>query len=1041
MKRHQGWLLGAALTISAAMPLAHAQQTYSLEIKPQSLSGALTALAEQTGLQVVFFSEVADGQQAPELVGSYSVDQAMTALLADTDLVYQRLDENGSITVQRKDAPTGAPAGNEFAGAPGPDADPGINDTGEPTTESVTSQRREGIEEIIVTARRREESVQDVPISITALSAEDMKAFGVRNLADMEGIVPGLNMGGGGNGVKKDSNPFIRGVGQRETKVTLDPAVGTYIDGIFIARTAGAMFDVAGLESVEVLRGPQGTLFGRNTTGGAISLTTKKPTNDASASISSNVGNYGRSDVSLMVNAPLVPDQLFGRLTVASVNSDGYFTNINDGSTWGGDNRVTGIGQLRWLPADNLTFDVLGERTRVRETPRPQKCMVLRELNKTGRSDPTFDDYNPRYFNPRPVSTLDDNRAENGQLRMHELCYQSELLPNDQFGSDMAVGDPLLPKARYWVDTSTVGLTGTLDIGDLGPLSKTQLKSITAWRRVEQIADEDLDAVGAPYVVRMQSDFTKTSQFSQELQLNGAAFDDRLFFSTGLYYFTEETPEDRIHLLSGISQKVYYTLSGPEELLELEEAFDIDIPDDTRDLYQTMSYEPASEILRTKNDAYAWYGQIDFNVTPELQLTAGIRYTEETRWSRYEKAYVIPDSLVDGLFGALTVPGMNVFGGYVGGYNPMLDWRYGFNDAGWGTVGGVIEGRYAGDELEITDRAWTPMASVKYSASPALLDRLNLNNAMAYLTYSEGFHSGGVTAGAIDTNVVGEPGYPAADPIRFKPEIVKNYELGLKLQALDRRVQANLAVFYMDYTDIQLSSAGVRDGVPIPFIENAGKAVIKGVESEFVVMPLPGWRVVANASWTDADIKEWDAAQYSLDTFTGEIIGEVTYLNRSDEPMPRVAEWQAFLMTDFSIQMGNLGTLTPSVAGRYTSEIYHGFDRGSYCFTVGGCELSKVPGLSAISEPLPERELSDGRVLRDRKDALFSEAVIFLDARLTWLSVDGSLEIAAWGKNLTNIDDYLVGGIPLADVTGATGLVFANPRTFGLTMTYNFGAR
>src|SRR5690606_24173930 len=113
-------------------------------------------------------------------------------------------------------------------------------------------------------------------------------------------IVPGLNMGGGGNGVKKDSNPFIRGVGQRETKVTLDPAVGTYIDGIFIARTAGAMFDVAGLESVDVLRGPQGTLFGRNTTGGAISLTTRKPTNDLTGSISSNVGNYGRSDVSFM---------------------------------------------------------------------------------------------------------------------------------------------------------------------------------------------------------------------------------------------------------------------------------------------------------------------------------------------------------------------------------------------------------------------------------------------------------------------------------------------------------------------------------------------------------------------------------------------------------------------------------------------------------------------------------------------------------------------------------------------------------------------
>lgn len=991
-------------------PASSASHTPQFDIPAQSLSTALAEFARQSGSELLYTPDIVEGRTANAVAGALTREAAMAQLLQGTDLDFM-VSPSGGITIGDR-----------------------------ATLEAYRARLRShdggggGIEEIIVTARQREESVQDIPISITALSAEDMKSYGVRSLADMEGIVPGLNMGGGGNGVKKDSNPFIRGVGQRETKVTLDPAVGTYLNGIFIGRTAGAMFDVAGLESVEVMRGPQGTLFGRNTTGGAISLTTKKPTNNWDASISGNIGNYNRSDVTVMLNAPIVPDHLLSRLTLASVNSDGYFTNINDNTKWGGDNRLSGMLQLRWLATDKLMFDLFGERTRVRETPRPQKCMVLRDIDQTGDESPGSSSYNPGYFAPAPIVSTNFFRATLGLPSYHQLCRESDALPNDKFASDMAVGDPLLPVARYWVDTSTVGLTGTWDIGDLGPLHKTQLKSITAWRRVGQIADEDLDAVGQPFVVRLQSTFTETTQWSQELKLSGSAFNDRLFFNTGLYYFGEETPEDNIHVLAGLSQRDFLPFghpSTPEENAILSDIFGVEIPPDTQALYQTMLFEPASEILRTDNHAYAWYGQLDFDLTPELQLTAGMRYTQETRWSRYEKAYATPYSVMDGVLGAVSLPGMNNWTAYTEGYHPLLEWRYGLNEAGMGTVGDVKEGFYAGDELQVTNRAWTPMGSVKYTPNAELLDRLHLDSAMAYLSYSEGFHSGGVTAGAVDTDWIGDPGYPAADPIIFKPEKVKNYELGLKLQTLNRRVQTNLAVFYMDYTNMQLTSNGLRAGIPIPFIENAGKAVIKGVEAELVVMPLPAWRVMANASWTKADIKEWNAAQYNL-VVTGDqqFVGDVTYIDRSDEPMPRVPEWQAFLSTDYSFLLWNGSTLITTVSARYMSEIYHGYDRGSYCFTVGGCELSKNPNISQLSEPLP-----------GMKNALFSDPVIFLDARLTWLSADGSMEIAAWGKNLTDVDDYMVGGIPLVDATGGAGVVYANPRTFGLTMTYNFGAR
>ncbi len=129
----------------------------------------------------------------------------------------------------------------------------------------------------MVTARKREESLQVVPVAVSAFTTETMEALGIRNMRDFEGLVPGLNLGGGGNGVKGDGNAYIRGVGQRETQVTTDSGVGIYLDEVYIGRASGALLDAVEIESIQVLRGPQGTLFGKNTTGGAILYTSIKP--------------------------------------------------------------------------------------------------------------------------------------------------------------------------------------------------------------------------------------------------------------------------------------------------------------------------------------------------------------------------------------------------------------------------------------------------------------------------------------------------------------------------------------------------------------------------------------------------------------------------------------------------------------------------------------------------------------------------------------------------------------------------------------------
>ncbi len=1071
---------------TAAVAPAAATTPTEFSIAAGSLADALHQFSEQSGIQVFFESELVNGKAAPEINGSLQARDALNALLAGSGLVHQFVNDKTLILRRSPDAAIEG-EGAAIAGAVTPLAAEALADADDITTESVTSIRRGGIEEVIITARRREESVQNVPIAITALTSEDMKAFGIKNVGDMEGIVPGLNMGGGGNGLKKDSNPFIRGVGQRETKVTLDPGVGSYIDGIYLARTGGALLDTVGMERVEVLRGPQGTLFGRNAVGGSISFTTIKPKPGLDGSVTVNVGNYGRSDVMAVANIPLIGNELLSRFTISSKNSDGYFTNVMDGEKWGDDNRITGIGQFRWLPSEDLTFDLLTERTRVRETPRPAKCKLVRPMaaatSSIGRPyvvgdilrdengvilrdefggilrgprkpNPTYDPY---YFRPSPVVSTDGNRLNNGnpsnRKSFQQLCAEAEALPTNQFASDFAElpdvdGNDLLDKGRYWIDTSTVGLTGTWDIGDLGVLENTQFKSISAWRKVEQIADEDLDAVGMAQLLRVQDGFNESWQGSQELQFTGAAMDGRLFFSTGLYYFKEETPQDILIRSAGVG------MSPPRA-------------SDGRYTYQAM--EPTRETLETDNQAYAWFGQLDFNLTQQLQLTLGLRFTHEERWSAYTKAYTVGPSMIVGdvfrnpdgtistgidyaqTIGFTDQPGLTrvqdwVFysAEYLGVDRDDPSFRADcpsdqvficyFNDLVPGYEVGSsrpLGTAYGREDASTSDQAWTPMASLKYHADGPLLEMLSLDSAMAYVTYSEGFGAGGVTAGAVDLS--SSSGYlRIEDPIIFKPQHVKNYELGLKLQGLDRRLQANMAVFYTDYKDMQITSTATRGGIPIPYIDNVGKSVIQGFEGEFVVLPLEDWRVVLNASYTHADMKEWNARVIALDPITGvPVLDAYTTITRDDEPMPRVPKWQAYAMTDYTIRLVGGSVLVPSVAVRYTSEIYHGFDRGSYCFTTPGCNISlQVENPIGYVPQVP-----------DVQSSVLSDKVVFVDARISWISGDGKMEMAAWGKNLTNKDDYLVGAIPLVDTTGTVGQIFADPRTFGLTMTYNFGAQ
>jgi iron complex outermembrane receptor protein len=203
------------------------------------------------------------------------------------------------------------------------------------------------LEEVIVTARRREESLQETPVAVTALNATALREAGVRNLADLNQIAPNIEVQAG-NGNAGMANIYIRGIGQRNTGPNLDSGVGIYIDDVYISRADGALLDINDVQSVQVLRGPQGTLFGKNTTGGALVFTSNRPTEEFEGSVEMRVGNYDRFDTSLVLNVPF-SDSFMSRLSVTTTERDGYIDNHFDGDEYIDEDRINAIGQLRWL--------------------------------------------------------------------------------------------------------------------------------------------------------------------------------------------------------------------------------------------------------------------------------------------------------------------------------------------------------------------------------------------------------------------------------------------------------------------------------------------------------------------------------------------------------------------------------------------------------------------------------------------------------------------------------------------------------------------
>jgi len=789
------------------------------------------------------------------------------------------------------------------------------------------------LEEVVVTARRREESLQETPLAVTALNAEALRDAGVRNLADLNQIAPNIEVAST-NGNAPLANIYIRGIGQRNSGANIDSGVGIYIDNVYVGRPDGALLDLNDIQSVQVLRGPQGTLFGKNTTGGALVFTSNSPVEGFEGSLGARVGNYDRLDVDFVVNLP-VTDKLFTRLSGVSISRDGYIENTFDGEDYVDEDRQSLMWQTRWLASEDLTFDLNLNWAETDQAMRPQKCVLVPEVQG----------WQAELFNTLAIEPSQDGRT------VDDFCRDAVEAGGGDINtviSDLG-GD-------YYAENKGVSLTAEWVISD-----ELTFKSISAWRSTEASQDDELDHTGIPFLHRTNSVHpfsgpAETDQYSQEFQLLGSAFNDRMQYVTGLYWFSEET-----------SGRIDVNFLGPFDPA-------------TNDFFYLNT---TARALASENKAVAAFAQVEWEYNDNWRSTIGLRYTDEDRELTMDRWQVDPQTL--DLNGGAVVPlegGLYVVQRPDFSYNPEFEFV-------------PLDSTHG----KTSDSDVTPMASIQY-----LIDGNDfINTGTLYLTYSEGFLSGGLSEAA------------TGELEEFLPEEVENWELGFKLDLLDHRLRMNGALFHADYTNRQLTTLVINSETnsPAGATINAAKSTIVGFELETTWLATENWLLSFNMTLNDGDIQEFDDVQLEIADVglpaaagcsrANLIILQVDSCptDRSDENLPRLPE-ETYLVAAQYMWQSPVGLIMPRVQASWKFDI-------DYCFDATSCQT--------------------GRWLEDKQ--------FDLSARVTWISRDEKWEGALFGSNLSD-EDYIVGGTALVESEGVGGYAGVAPRMYGAELSYRF---
>lgn len=680
-----------SLWVNGAPALA-SNTSYPIRIEAQALDQSLRLLAMQTGAQVLFSPTIVSGIENHPLVGDYTLDEALSMLLQGTNLEYMK-GANDVIAIRIR------PEFNQPSG----------RDQRSPFGLFV-------IEEILVTGNKLDGVLQRMPLSIMSLSSVEMDMAHINTTQELSNFVPGLQLRANApsSGHNASSTVYIRGIGQSEFIPSSDPGVGIYVDGIYYARSVGTAIDIIDTENIEILRGPQGTLFGRNTIGGAILVHSKKPESIFGAKLKIAFESDRGIAASGTLNTP-INDDLTARITLSKHHRDGYITRLSDGIDLGDDNSFFAKAGLRWSPNDKLNIDIIADYMKEEENGPPQTFAAI----NTQELFPILASVEAGC----PGASLDGGVPENKDPRCANNQYQAlgpyHVASNGNLSSAIESGGGVI----------------TLDWkSDWG-----NLRSITGYRKMSWFSERDAD--NTPLTILHTINDEQQSQFSQEINFQGANGDQRLNWLAGAYYFTENAFEDYPAIFPGVI--------GASNLA-----------------------------VKIDNRGHAFFGQLNYDFADNFTLTAGVRQTNEKKSALpFNQAYI-------------NGPGWNV-------PNPLSDTPSCDPLAAAEDCIRLLPGEllYNSTKNQKHYSKTTAATSLSYQLS---------EQTMTYISYASGFKSGGfntrVTQPVVSpTAPTGREFLPD-----YEPEFAETLEIGLKSILLSDTLSLNVSLFFTNYEDMQV---------------------------------------------------------------------------------------------------------------------------------------------------------------------------------------------------------------------------------------------
>jgi iron complex outermembrane receptor protein len=853
-------------------------------------------------------------------------------------------------------------------------------------------------DEIVVTATRRDQTLQEVPIAVTPVTAEMIANSGIRDVQDLTSVAPALQFNVSES--EASATARLRGVGTQGSNPGLESAVGIFIDGVYRARNGVALSDLGDVAQIEVLRGPQGTLFGRNTSAGLITINTRAPDlGEFSAFGEATYGDWGETRVAAGVNVPLVEDVIGLNFFASKSDRDGFLDINNDGPNTllgpsrpnddSGDANTRGAynlrGQLLWQITNDVDLRLIADYSE-----RDEACCAAQI-------------YNPVLLNGNPVTNLNAAGVE-GLPIAYGTGRQQWIANLGGYGPNVGVGTPLgalgdgnigdrigFSNYGYAASLQDYGVSGELN-WDFGNVTLTSISAYRNWSSAGG-SDSDYSQADIVYVPQGDANGTEFEIFTQELRVAGEW--GRLDWLLGVFY-SDEVIDRNFSFQTGSQYGAYFAgldsiISGGTVAPGLGTA---PVGGSLSTLYNGLALVPANvgsfDHYVQDGNSLAFFTHNIFAITDQTDLTVGLRFTTEDKdlvadFNTPFNVSALRSATIAGLEAAFALP--------VGTLAPFNNCNPSVAPAG-PPLSSVIAALRSGycvpwlrNELDSLgynqsrgEDEWSGVVSLRHEFT---------DNISAYASFSRGYKGGGFNLDRnFDYTYLG--GAPSSD---FNAELVDAYEIGVKTDWFNGDLLLNFAVYQNEYSNFQLNT---YNGIQF-VVTTVPEVTSEGVEVDLIWRtPIEGLSINGGVAYTDATYGPDDGWVLAN---RNPITGEQTLARLPNSQLTNSPEWTA--TTSFT----------------YNRPLFNG----------------AMMGLAYLDARYVDDQLT-GSDLRPSK---LQPSYTLVNGRIGLATADERYAIELWARNLTDEEYVQVAfDAPLQQGTaGPTqGAFLGDPRTYGITL-------